>query len=613
MTLLQGQVVAPSAVDGGIDAAPPAAAQAAPAPAPAADGGAPAVVPPALTHFVSAAYPPDAEAAGITGAVTLSIVIDEKGAVGAVKVIDPGPSPRLRAGRGGGGQAVPILAGGDRREAGRRRDRIPLRVRHQARAAAPPADRKAGLAARQGHRARHAIDRWSPPALRRPTRPPRPTPRGVLRCGACRSGRSRSTSSRRRTTTLIVDEIIEAGKVKEVEYRMNRKRYGAFESVVRGARERKEVAVHEVSMKEINTVPGTQGDVLKVLQDLPGVARAPFGLGLLIVRGSAPQDTKVYLDGVEIPLIFHFGALTAVVNSDIISGLDFYPGNFAANYGNAMGGTVEIRTRDPKHEWHGAGHVDLYDGAAMVEGPVGNGSFLLSARRSWVDEVLKEVVPQRPHRRAGLLRLPGQVRAFALGADRPALSPTARRTSSTSSTQNTARVISFDTEVQFHRLAARWQRGFSGTTGATTPSSRSATPRRPTRSSTRSSSRGSSGPSACATRSTTARPTSSRWRWGPIRRCATSPTTSTCRPSRSRRARARSAWAASTPTPRRTPAPAPTGPQPALFATAAWVPLPRLRIQPGLRFDASSDIQSRQRLVVRPAHLALLHRRSRRR
>jgi outer membrane receptor protein involved in Fe transport len=32
--------------------------------------------------------------------------------------------------------------------------------------------------------------------------------------------------------------------------------------------------------------------------------------------------------------------------------------------------------------------------------------------------------------------------------------------------------------------------------------------------------------------------------------------------------------------------------QPALFATASWVPLPRLRIQPGLRFDASSDIKS---------------------
>ena len=75
----------PAAPDGGAGAA--AAAQRA------ADGGEPAVKPPVLTHFVPAVYPPDADAAGIAGAVTLSIVIDEKGAVGAVKVLDPGPHP----------------------------------------------------------------------------------------------------------------------------------------------------------------------------------------------------------------------------------------------------------------------------------------------------------------------------------------------------------------------------------------------------------------------------------------------------------------------------------------------------------------------------------------
>ena len=228
---------------------------------------------------------------------------------------------------------------------------------------------------------------------------------------------------------------------------------------MQGERERKEVAVHEVGVQEIATVPGTQGDVLKVIQDFPGVARAPFGLGLLIVRGSAPQDTKVYLDGVEIPLLFHFGALTSVINSDGIAGIDFYPGNFAADYGNAMGGTVEIRSRDPKHEVHGAGHVDLYDGAAMVEGPVGDGSMLLSVRRSWVDVVLRAVLP------GGLTVAPvfydyqgkythslwgGQGSIFVYGSS-DALNIL---------DQNTANQISFDSEIQFHRIAARWQRGF---------------------------------------------------------------------------------------------------------------------------------------------------------
>src|SRR5438093_5416264 len=73
------------------DAGAPDAAPAAP------DGGQLAVVPPALTHFVPAIYPPDAEAAGVAGSVTFSIVIDQTGKVGAVKVLDPGPHPKFAA------------------------------------------------------------------------------------------------------------------------------------------------------------------------------------------------------------------------------------------------------------------------------------------------------------------------------------------------------------------------------------------------------------------------------------------------------------------------------------------------------------------------------------
>jgi TonB family protein len=454
----------PAAVDGGVGAGGADAAAAAPATTQAAqattDGGAPAVIPPALTHFVPAAYPPDAEAAGIIGAVTLSIVIDEQGAVGAVKVIEPGPHPGFAPAAVAAVKQFkfsPAVIGG-------KPSAVEIEYRYEfvikrAPPPPPPTEKPVSLIGRVIERGTRAPVIAASVEAADATAETDTDGQFTLRGLPVGPVKVRIVSSAHHN--LAVDEVIEPGKVKEVEYRMNRRRYGAFESVVRGARERQEVAVHEVSVNELTTVPGTQGDVLKVIQDFPGVARAPFGLGLLIVRGSAPQDTVVYMDGVQIPLLFHFLALTAVINSDIISGLDFYPGNFSAYYGNAMGGAVEIHTIDPKHEWHGAGHVDLYDGAAMVQGPVGNGSFLLSVRRSWVDQVLKEVVPH------GLTVAPvfydyqakyvhslwgGQGTLFAFGSS-DALDVL---------DTNTARPITFDSEIQFHRLAARWQRGFSG-------------------------------------------------------------------------------------------------------------------------------------------------------
>ena len=53
-------------------------------------------------------------------------------------------------------------------------------------------------------------------------------------------------------------------------------------------------------------MPGTFGDPLRVVQNLPGVARTPFGLGALVIRGASPNDSGIYVEGHKIPLLYHF-------------------------------------------------------------------------------------------------------------------------------------------------------------------------------------------------------------------------------------------------------------------------------------------------------------------
>ena len=85
--------------------------------------------------------------------------------------------------------------------------------------------------------------------------------------------------------------------------------------------------------EEIKHIPGTQGDTLKAVQNLPGVARAPFGIGLLPVWGSSPADTRVYIDGVDIPTLYHFGGLRSTVNSEMVDALTFMPGGYRRDHG----------------------------------------------------------------------------------------------------------------------------------------------------------------------------------------------------------------------------------------------------------------------------------------
>ena len=129
-----------------------------------------------------------------------------------------------------------------------------------------------------------------------------------------------------------------------------------------------------------------------MLQNLPGVARSPFGIGLLVVRGSEPAETNVYLDGVLVPS--HFGGITSVVSSDVIESLELLPGNFAAASGARWAAPSILRTREGRDAFHGAAQLDIFDGCVALEGPVAGGNGFVAVRRSWVDAVLAIALPR---------------------------------------------------------------------------------------------------------------------------------------------------------------------------------------------------------------------------
>ena len=186
------------------------------------------------------------------------------------------------------------------------------------------------------------------------------------------------------------EENIAAGKRTQGRYYIQKKTYGAFQTTVHGTKDKREVSQINLQQEEIRLIPGTQGDAFKVVLNLPGVARTPFGLGMLVVRGSHPNDTRVYVDDVQIPLLFHFGALFATVNSSLLERLDFEPGNFGVAHGRSTGGLVKGNIRSPASSGlHGYADVSIGGAEALVEGPVGKGwSLLASGRRSYIDAVL---------------------------------------------------------------------------------------------------------------------------------------------------------------------------------------------------------------------------------
>ena len=162
--------------------------------------------------------------------------------------------------------------------------------------------------------------------------------------------------------------------------------------VVSADRPEPDISRRSITVSEIQSIPGTFGDPVRVIQNLPGTARAPFGTGFVVVRGSNPEDTAFYIDGIRVPLIYHLGGLVSIINEDIVGSVDYLPGGYGVEYGRSTGGVINIRTNaDYPERLRAEASVDLLDATALVQGRVGNEQrwgLTAAGRRSYIDAVL---------------------------------------------------------------------------------------------------------------------------------------------------------------------------------------------------------------------------------
>lgn len=195
--------------------------------------------------------------------------------------------------------------------------------------------------------------------------------------------------------TAIFDVVVAPNEVTKGSYYLEAEFYDEYTVVTEAKRPRSEVSRQTLRLEESRRIPGTGGDVVRVVQNLPGVARPRALSGAVVVRGSAPQDTKIFIEGDTIPLVYHFAGGPAIINGEMISSIDFYPGNFSARYGRATAGVIDLSTRSPQSDrLRGFAEIDLLDASLILEGPLSeNFSLAISGRRSYYDIFLPLILP----------------------------------------------------------------------------------------------------------------------------------------------------------------------------------------------------------------------------
>lgn len=152
------------------------------------------------------------------------------------------------------------------------------------------------------------------------------------------------------------------------------------------------LSLQKLGVSEIETSPGSNRDISRVIQSLPGVGSGVSFRNDVIIRGGGPSEATFYLDGVQIPTINHFatqgssGGAVGILNADFISSVDYYSGAFPANRGNALSGVFEFTQKEGnKEKIKFRGSLGASEVSMTADGPAGEkSSFIVSARRSYL-------------------------------------------------------------------------------------------------------------------------------------------------------------------------------------------------------------------------------------
>jgi hypothetical protein len=156
-------------------------------------------------------------------------------------------------------------------------------------------------------------------------------------------------------------------------------------------------SVVKVTPIEIRQIPsiGGQPDLAQYLQVLPGVIFTGDQGGQLYIRGGAPIQNKVLLDGMVIYNPFHSIGLFSIFDTEIIRIADIHTGGFNAEHGGRISSVMDITTRDGNRKnYSGKLGLSTFGARAMIEGPIvkqsedggGGSSFILSAKNSYLEQ-----------------------------------------------------------------------------------------------------------------------------------------------------------------------------------------------------------------------------------
>lgn len=147
--------------------------------------------------------------------------------------------------------------------------------------------------------------------------------------------------------------------------------------------------VNRININNETLKAGTGGEVLRLINLLPGVGGSGDYSSQFAVRGGSPDQNLIIIDDIELFSPFQTNGIGSLINPEMIKSMDFYAGSFPAMYGDRLSSVLTISAKDgnPKKALSGNVNTSLLFSGITFEGyiPKLKTSWIVSGRRTNYD------------------------------------------------------------------------------------------------------------------------------------------------------------------------------------------------------------------------------------
>ncbi|MBL1215081.1 MAG: TonB-dependent receptor [Ignavibacteriae bacterium] len=152
-------------------------------------------------------------------------------------------------------------------------------------------------------------------------------------------------------------------------------------------KELEDFKTYELQSGDLSNIPVfLESDVLRAFQALPGITSVHDLSAQIYLRGGNYDETLITLDGVPIYNPYHLGGIFGSVNPEIVDKAVIYPSNYPVNYDGVLSGVLNLNSKTGNSEKiKGTGSIGLVSSKLYLNGPLLNGNFIFSARRTYPD------------------------------------------------------------------------------------------------------------------------------------------------------------------------------------------------------------------------------------